>query len=77
MASKLEVVGVYSTEPEAQLAEAQLRAAGIECRLQKDDAGGLVPNLDLARGIRLQVLPEDAERAREILASDATEDSPG
>ena len=75
MTTKLVVVGVYSSELEAQLAEAQLRTAGIECRLQKDDAGGLVPNLDLSRGIKLQVLPDDADRAREILESDASGDA--
>ena len=62
---------VVESFPEKTFAEAVaalLATEGIESIVVADDAGGVLPNLDFARGVRLMVAPEDAERARELLA---------
>ena len=45
-----------------------LDAAGIECLIRADDAGGLRPDMQM-RGVDLLVRAEDAKRAEAILAS--------
>jgi hypothetical protein len=50
----------------AQIARSRLEADGIECYLADEGMGGLY-TYSLMRGVRLQVRPEDEERAREIL----------
>ena len=44
-----------------------LESNGIEARLQTDDVGGLQPQLDLTRGIKLLVDEEDLVDAGRLL----------
>jgi hypothetical protein len=67
-------VGTYSTELEAQLAQATLESNGIASIILRDDAGGMLPSLHVLVNVKLAVDAGDAELAREILDS-AEEDA--
>ena len=71
--SSLELIAIrtFISEPEAEIAKGALTAFGIESLLSHDDCGGQRPHLDLTRGIRLLVRPDDAERAEEALTAGA------
>lgn len=60
-------VGSYSTEIEAQMAQATLEANGIGSIILRDDAGGMLPSLHILVNMKLAVQEEDAEEARELL----------
>ncbi len=62
------VVESFSDKAFAEAAAELLATEGIEALVVSDDAGGVLPNLDFARGVRLMVAPPDVERARGILA---------
>jgi hypothetical protein len=66
--SETAVVATYAYRHEAEFARETLRAAGIDSVLVADDAGGAYAPLTFTRGLRLVVLMEEAERARELLA---------
>ena len=57
------VIARFVDRMEAELAAARLRSDGIEPVLLMDDGGGAIPALDLTRGIRLAVAPENEEIA--------------
>jgi hypothetical protein len=62
-------VGRFGSRAEAQVARAMLSEHGIEATIVVDDVAGLHPELSLATGgLSLEVLPDDAEEARELLA---------
>lgn len=61
-------IGTYSTEVEAQIAQATLEANGIASIILRDDAGGMLPSLHILANVKLAVQEEDAELAKEILA---------
>jgi hypothetical protein len=69
------VLRTYSNEAIAILAETRLGFEGIETRIQKDDCGGAYPLLQMCRGVRLLVNPEDVEDAEEILNKMEAEES--
>ena len=69
------VVRTYAGEALASIAAARLESEGIETIIQKDDAGGAYPPLQMTRGVRLLVKPEDLPRAEEVLAEIEAEDS--
>jgi hypothetical protein len=81
------VVEKFFNRLEAEMAAGLLESEGIQAFVQADDAGGAYPPLQHLRGVRLIVFPEDADRAREILAAwrqpptpepeDETEDETG
>ncbi len=60
-------IAKFFNRGEAEVAVAKLRASSIPAYLKTDDAGGLHPELDFTRGIRLMVLAEDEESARQAL----------
>ncbi len=64
------VIASYSTEVEAQIAQATLEANGISSIILRDDAGGMLPSLHILKAVRLAVLPEDEADARAILESE-------
>ena len=70
MGDELVSVGTFLTHIEADLARSALEAAGIESMIQSDDCGGVRPHLWMG-GIQLLVRDEDAQRALEILNTDA------
>jgi hypothetical protein len=62
-------VGRFSSRAEAQVARAMLSEHGIEATVVVDDVAGLHPELSLATGgLSLEVIPDDADEARELLA---------
>ena len=60
-------VGSYSTEVEAQVAQAALDSNGVSSIILRDDAGGMLPSLHILANVKLAVQEEDAQLAREIL----------
>jgi hypothetical protein len=73
----LVTVHTFPDRIEADLAASALEAAGIECMVAGDDAGGTQPGLWEGRGVAVIVRREDERAAREILetAASATPDS--
>ncbi len=61
-------VATFSTEVEAQIAQATLEANGIASIIVRDDAGGMLPSLHILVNVKLAVQEADEELAREILA---------
>ena len=61
------VVESFSDKSFAEAAVSLPATEGIGAHFHADDAGGELPNLDFARGVRVMVAPADLERAREIL----------
>ncbi len=72
---KAVVLRTYASEVVAGIAESRLRVEGIEARIQKDDCGGAYPSLQMCRGVRLLVKPEDREDAEKILSEMEAEES--
>ena len=62
-------VATYETEGEAEVAQAKLRAFGVDSALDDQIEGGSVP-IEGEGGIRVEVRAEDAADAREILDDD-------
>lgn len=58
-------VATYPTEFEAKMAESILTEAGIPVFSRAPD---VYPPLDYTRGIKVQVHPENEERAKDLLA---------
>lgn len=54
---------------EGEVVCARLRAAGIKAYLKTDNAGGIHPELNFTRGVRLMVLADDETRARHLVES--------
>ncbi len=73
MADEIVEVGKFFNRLEAEVACAKLRADDISAYLKTDDAGGLHPELDFSRGIRLMVLAGDVASARELLTAGPTD----
>jgi hypothetical protein len=63
------VIRTFSSETEAQIAQAVLDANGIDSNLIRDDAGGMMPWLQLLHPIRLAVREEDSTLAVDLLDS--------
>lgn len=61
------VVRAFDNTAVAAAAVSLLVSEGIDAVYHADDAGGELPNLDLAQGVRVLVAPEDEARARAIL----------
>ena len=52
---------------EGEVACARLRSEKIKAYLKTDNAGGIHPELNFTRGMRLMVLAEDEDLARQLL----------
>ena len=77
MPDDISVIKVYDDEMEASMAQQVLENAGINSFIQKDDAGGLAPSLQLTGGVSLIVNQDDAERAVELIREfDTSVESP-
>jgi len=61
------VVESFTSHELAEAAVSLLRSEGVDAVASADDAGGELPNLDLARGVRVLVPSESLEFARELL----------
>ena len=68
MSSDIEVViETFSDKSFAEAAVSLLASEEIQAWIRSDDAGGGLPNLGFARGVRVLVAPADEARARAIL----------
>lgn len=67
--SEPQAVASYATEGEAEVAQAKLRAFGVDSALDDQVEGGTVP-VDGEPGVIVEVRAEDAADATEILAPD-------
>jgi hypothetical protein len=66
----LVTVAAFADVPEAQLARERLALEGIRAFVMDAITSGVMPFLTSATGgVRVQVKPEDAERAKEILGT--------
>lgn len=63
-------VATFTTQIDAELAQATLAAAGIESFLKYEDTGGMMPVLQQSEGVQLLVDPKDLDEAREVLANE-------
>ena len=70
---RMVVVRVFPATIEADLAASWLEAASIESIVQADDAGGVMPFMQVTRGVKLLVREADEERAKEVLDSSERE----
>jgi hypothetical protein len=64
---KLATLVVFNNEREAELARSRLEQAGIDAIVVADDGGGMLPQFQSSRGVKLQVRSEDLQSARELL----------
>jgi len=60
-------VAIYTEIHEADIAKGLLTTSGIACRIVRDDAGAMYPQLRQGLGVRLMVPEEFAGQARSIL----------
>lgn len=67
MSDYIVVVRTYQDEVEARIAQAVLDAEGIRSILLPDNAGGMLPGLQLLFPTRLAVHEDDAAAARRVL----------
>jgi hypothetical protein len=74
---ELVIVETFPNRLDAELARGALEAAGIECFISTDDAGGLRPDLATRFGVRLVVRQSQAEEAAGILRGAAPTDAAG
>ena len=65
--SEITAVASYATEGEAEVAQAKLRAYGVDSVLDDQVEGGTVP-IEGEDGVFVEVRTEDAADARDILA---------
>jgi len=70
MSEEMVNIAVFTSAAEAAIVRGKLAAAGIEAMVVMDDAGGMIPSLQLAAGVRLFVHKEDEEQARALLEAD-------
>lgn len=66
---KTETIRIFTSHETADIAAANLRAHGIECWINADDGGGMLPNLAAPGGVRLLVQASDAAAAAALLAA--------
>lgn len=65
--SKLEVIEIFGSRIEAELAKGYLENMGIEAIISADDAGQLYPSLGSVRGVRLLTHSGSVEEAKKLL----------
>ncbi len=61
------VVSTFPNHETAEAAVSLLQSEGVEAVISSDDAGGEIPSLELARGVRVLVQRENEEFARGLL----------
>lgn len=61
------VVSSFPNQETAEAAVSLLESEGVDAAISADGAGGELPNLELARGVRVYVQAQDEEFARALL----------
>ncbi len=74
MSEEMVNIAVFSSAPEAAIVRGKLAEAGIESMVSIDDAGGMIPSLQIGQGVRLYVNAEDAEQAQALLDAEYPEE---
>ena len=65
--ANLIVVGLFGSEPEAEVAKSALEASGIDAMIQADTAGRMRPHIAWSgSGFKILVREEDATAAPEL-----------
>jgi hypothetical protein len=64
---ELIVLQEFSDHFAADVAKSALDAAGIECFIKSDDAGGMRPGMWVGNGVQLVVRAQGARRAADVL----------
>ncbi len=62
------VIRTYTRAMDAEVARAILEAHDIPSAILRDDAGGMLPAMQMLWPVRLVVRSEDEEEARRVLA---------
>ena len=70
MSEEIVEIARFFNVMEGEIACAQLRSAEIKAYLKTDNAGGIHPELNFTRGVRLMVLAGEEEQARRVLEAD-------
>jgi hypothetical protein len=65
--SKMEIIEVFGSRADAELAKGYLESMGIESRIIADDADQLYPSLGVVRGIKLVTKSNIVKRAKKLL----------
>ena len=65
--SKLEVIEIFGSRIDAELAKGYLENMGIKSIISADDAGQLYPSLGSVRGIKLLIRSGSVEEAKRLL----------
>lgn len=68
------LLATFANDLEAQLLASQLKDAGIDHRIVRDDGGGQFPSMHVSDGVRVMVFEDDLELAREIMEARALDD---
>ncbi len=76
MMEHYEIASTYSTEIEAELAQATLAAAGIESFLKYEDAGGMLAVFQQTGGVKVLVAEEKLAEAKTVLSEQAQQQQP-
>lgn len=69
MGESMMIIREYASEMEAIVAQSVLEANNIPSVVVRDNAGGMLPVLQMLYPVRLAVRPGDADLARELLDS--------
>ena len=70
--NKTAVIRIFTSHDAAEVAAANLKAHGIQCWLNSDDAGGMLPNLTTPGGVRLLVPAANADAAIALLNTETS-----
>jgi hypothetical protein len=74
MSDEMVKIAVFSSAAEAAIVRGRLAEAGIEAVVVVDDAGGMIPSLQIVQGVRLFVKAEDIEEAQALLAAEYSDE---
>jgi hypothetical protein len=69
MSDEVVTLKIFNNEIDAAMAQQVLENAGVKAFVQKDDGGGMEPQLQWTTGVRLVVNRDDAERALLLLST--------
>jgi len=66
---QLVAIRTFMNSIDAELARSALEAAGIDCMVRTDDAGGQEPQLQMTGGVQVLVRAENATEAEAVLSA--------
>jgi hypothetical protein len=66
--SKMEIIEVFGSRADAELAKGYLESMGIESRIIADDVDQLYPSLGVVRGVKLMTKSSLVKRAKKLIS---------